>query len=358
MKICSSAPGRICLFGEHQDYMGFPVIAAAIDLRISIDGQVSEGEDVDLELPDVDESIHFSSKHFVYNREKDYFKSAIKVLKNQARFRDKKIQARVQSNIPIQAGTSSSSALVVAWIGFLLRASAMKESETVPREEIGELAYLAEVEEFGESGGRMDQYCSAIGGIVHIDFQEPIKTTSLPLSVQKFVLGDSLQPKDTQKTLKRIRTGQESGLNALKKFLKFDGNQVHYHEAQPYFNRISSEYRPYLKAVLKNRQLTSQAKTELQKNPPDPLKIASLMNQHHEILRDDLKISTLKIENMIDASMKAGALAAKINGSGEGGCMFAFCPGNQQQVAQAIRHRGGTPYIINIGKGLDVIEEC
>nr|MDO8116777.1 galactokinase family protein [Candidatus Sigynarchaeota archaeon] len=28
----SFAPGRICLFGEHQDYLNFPVIAASIDL--------------------------------------------------------------------------------------------------------------------------------------------------------------------------------------------------------------------------------------------------------------------------------------------------------------------------------------
>ena len=28
----SFAPGRVCLFGEHQDYLGLPVIAAAIPL--------------------------------------------------------------------------------------------------------------------------------------------------------------------------------------------------------------------------------------------------------------------------------------------------------------------------------------
>ena len=34
MKIIT--PGRICLFGEHQDYLGLPVIALAISLRSSI----------------------------------------------------------------------------------------------------------------------------------------------------------------------------------------------------------------------------------------------------------------------------------------------------------------------------------
>ncbi|MEA1880927.1 MAG: galactokinase family protein, partial [Candidatus Marinimicrobia bacterium] len=34
-----STPGRICLFGEHQDYLGLPVIAMAISLRAKIDGK-------------------------------------------------------------------------------------------------------------------------------------------------------------------------------------------------------------------------------------------------------------------------------------------------------------------------------
>ena len=34
MKI--TTPGRICLFGEHQDYLGLPVIALAISLRSTI----------------------------------------------------------------------------------------------------------------------------------------------------------------------------------------------------------------------------------------------------------------------------------------------------------------------------------
>ena len=34
-----STPGRICLFGEHQDYLGLPVIAMAISLRANLTGE-------------------------------------------------------------------------------------------------------------------------------------------------------------------------------------------------------------------------------------------------------------------------------------------------------------------------------
>ena len=35
-KIISLAPGRTCLFGDHQDYLGLPVIACAISRNIKL----------------------------------------------------------------------------------------------------------------------------------------------------------------------------------------------------------------------------------------------------------------------------------------------------------------------------------
>ncbi len=37
------SPGRMCILGEHQDYFGLPVIAAAIDRYISV--SIEERED-------------------------------------------------------------------------------------------------------------------------------------------------------------------------------------------------------------------------------------------------------------------------------------------------------------------------
>ena len=34
--ILSEAPGRICLFGDHQDYLQLPVIACAINRKLQI----------------------------------------------------------------------------------------------------------------------------------------------------------------------------------------------------------------------------------------------------------------------------------------------------------------------------------
>jgi galactokinase len=357
MKIKSSAPGRICLFGEHQDYLGFPVIAAAVDLRITITGEVSPGDTIHIDLPDIDKKLQFSSKDIVYAGKKDYLRSVVNVLKKKDLYTPKAITAVLKGNIPIQAGTSSSAALSVAWSGFLLEASEKTRIADYRNNlsAIAELAYMAEVEEFNESGGRMDQYTSAIGGIVYLDFYQKMTVTPLPAVVKEFVLGDSMEPKDTQKTLKRVRTAQEEAFAHLAKHLEFKDNfHVTYEEAKPFFNRIPREYKFYLEAALINHQITDQAKEELLKETPDIQRIAELMNRHQELLRNNLRVSTAKIDAMVDKALKAGALAAKINGSGEGGCMFAFCPGKQLEVAEAIKRAGGVPYIINIGKGLKV----
>lgn len=357
MKIKSSAPGRICLFGEHQDYLGFPVIAAAIDLRINIEGDVSEGDVLHLDLPDLKKTLEFPSTNIRYTDSKDYLKSAVNVIKKMGLYTPKTIQATVRGNVPIQAGTSSSAALSVAWTGFLLKASgndvtAFFEDPSM----IAELAYQAEVQEFNESGGRMDQYTSAIGGIVYLDFHGEMTTTPLPMALKEFVLGDSCVAKDTQKTLKRVRTAQEQGFKELENYISFNDNfHVSAAEAEPFLNKVPSDIRPYLRAALMNHQITDEAKAELLKESPNVARIADLMNRHHGYLRDNLGVSHPKIEQMIEKSLAAGALAAKINGSGEGGCMFAFCPGKQEAVAEAIREAGGVPYIINIGKGLETV---
>ena len=59
-----------------------------------------------------------------------------------------------------------------------------------------------------------------------------------------------------------------------------------------------------------------------------------------------LKVSTPKIDSMLDAALDARALAGKINGSGGGGCMFAYAPNEPEEVAAAIESVGGKAYII------------
>ncbi len=355
MRIISNSPGRICLFGEHQDYMALSVISAAINLTINITGTISDGDDIHISLPDIGKSLRFDQENIVYEGKRDYIRSAVKVLKEMGLLGKIQVEAVLKGNIPRRAGTSSSSALSVAWIGFLLASRFAPDEIDSMKKQVAEAAYMAEVEEFGESGGRQDQYASAFGGVNYFTFFNEIAVEKLNPDLGGFVLGDSKQQKDTQKTLRRIRDGQEAGLNELSTFYKFGSNKdIEPDIASGYYSRISNSARPYLEAVIENFDITKRALLEMKKEKIDNNKIASLMNRHHSILRDKLSISTEKIEDMIDGSLKVGALSAKINGSGEGGCMFAYCPGKENEVSAAILEAGGTPHIISVGKGLEV----
>ncbi len=115
-----STPGRICLFGEHQDYLGLPVIAAAISKRIQIAGDFREDKIVHFSLPDVGSEESFELIYpLAYTKERDYFKSVLNVLHRKGHRLDRGLELTVNGNIPINSGTSSSSALLVSWVNFL-----------------------------------------------------------------------------------------------------------------------------------------------------------------------------------------------------------------------------------------------
>ncbi len=54
-----STPGRVCLFGEHQDYLGLPVIAMAISLRSVISGIFRNDTSIIIRMPDINETEKF-----------------------------------------------------------------------------------------------------------------------------------------------------------------------------------------------------------------------------------------------------------------------------------------------------------
>jgi len=167
----ATAPGRICLFGEHQDYLGLPVIAAAISLRLCIEVNVENPilNRYRVILPDMaGEDLINTAMPIFYENRRDYLRSAINVLREAGYSLPRAMTAVISSQIPIGAGSSSSSALTVAWTCALLHGSG--RAEAFDPMSVARLAHRAEVLEFNESGGMMDQIIIAHGGICFIDF--------------------------------------------------------------------------------------------------------------------------------------------------------------------------------------------
>ncbi|WP_031527051.1 GHMP family kinase ATP-binding protein [Dyadobacter crusticola] len=352
-----STSGRICLFGEHQDYLGLPVIAAAISRRISIDGTYRNDDQVVLHLPDLglrqDFSLHDT---FPYVMQRDYFRSTINVLRRRGLVFSKGFECRIQGNIPINSGTSSSSALIVSWAHFLDKMS--DNPAHFSQKELGEIANAAEVLEFGEPGGMMDHYSTAIGNVIYLESTPEIKVETLTPKLGTFVLGDSLEPKDTLGILARCRFGME---DVIKKVTSFNP-QFSIFSTPPehladYRNILSEDELGLLRANVEDRDILLEGKILLSKNSEETVDqsfdehFGNLLYRHYKNLRDFKRTSTPKIERMMDAALLAGALGGKINGSGGGGCMFVYAPQNAEQVAEAIEREGGKSYIITVDSG-------
>ena len=344
-----SSPGRICLFGEHQDYLGLPVIAASISLRVTIEGQPREDMIVTVDLPDVGGEETFSMEgDLAYTKAADYFKSGINTMRKDGFTFSNGCDCLVKGNIPVQAGTSSSSAMVVSWINFL---SAMSDqAEELEASVLADLAYRAEVQEFDEAGGMMDHYTSAVGGVVYIASEPEMVVEKLSCGLGSFVLGDSLEKKDTQAILSRSK---ERVIDLVSK-IQSENRDFSLHTATSHevaeIENLSEEEMTLLTETLLNRDITSEG-LDLLNEDIDEIRLGDLLNRQHAILRDTLGVSTDKIERMLEASMGAGAHGGKINGSGGGGCMFAYAPDSTEEVAAAVDQAGGKAYIVHVDKG-------
>ena len=328
-----STPSRLCLFGEHLDYLGLEVIACAIGLRFRAkvtprddsiieifirdiridtlgmrnDTAVYEGRIIDLDRP------------VIYENERDYLKSAIAVLqRNGVGLRGATVI--MDSDIPIGKGMSSSSTMIIALMKALLesvRHEARNDAKT-----IAYWAYLAEVEEFGEPGGMMDHYTSALGGLVGLDFTEG-KTTvhRMPdVLTGRFILFDSREKKDTTAVLagaKRpaLRAAEKIG-HSVREILeqKIDVGSF----------GLDEQAERVIRAACENFMILEEAKKMIMSGSINDEEFGKLLYEHHKRLRDGLRISTGRIEKILDTALSAGALGGKINGSGGGGCCFVY----------------------------------
>jgi galactokinase len=339
----------VCLFGEHSDYLGLNVITAAIDMTIEIIATPREDKEIHIDYTDLGEKDSFSiDSKIEYRSQRDYIRSSFNVMDRKEFEPDHGWDLLVCGTIPIAAGLSSSSAMTVAAV----MAIAEMCGKTISKEEVALTAYEAEVTEFGESGGTMDHYASVMGGVIHIDMESQ-KVTMLPGDIGSIVIGDSGEKKkDTVGDLRYIRTTVENEYEAIRRKIdSFDHRKTPANMVYELSRRRPTKERSMANATLRNRDLTHRALNLLSDEKLDHSTLGEMIQEHHEILRDDLDRSTPKIERLIESAMGAGALGCKINGSGGGGSMMAYAAGWEREIASAIQLAGGTAYIVKVGNG-------
>ena len=338
MALCVSAPGRVCLFGEHQDYLGLPVIAAAIDLRVRVEGRPANERVLRLRLPDMGEERAFPLENtgvLPYRNDSDYLTAAVNVLHRAGVRWGSGWEAEVRGNIPLNSGASSSSALQVAWCGFLLLAGG---HENPARSWVARLAYESEVLEFNAPGGMMDQYAAALGGAIWLDCSNPDGVEELPQPGGELLLVDSGQPKDTTGVLGRVRRPMEPLADAVL-------------DAGAPLEDLDGDRRRMVEANRESYRLTGVAR-ELLRERGCIEELGRLLTAHHEQLSRGLGVSTPEIDGWLEAGMRAGALGGKINGSGGGGTFFLLCREGDHGPEEEMHRQGLRTWRLRTGPGL------
>lgn len=345
-----STPSRLCLFGEHQDYLGLEVIACAINLRFSAKIRLNGTDTVHIKIRDskldtlgmentegaYEEKSICLSEPIVYENQRDYLKSCLNVLKREG-YPLQGFDIVMDSEIPIGKGMCSSSTMIVAFIKAVL--TVLEQADSENPEKIAYLGFLAEVAEFGEPGGMMDHYASALGGLVNLDFAGG-KTTPRRLEASipgVFILFDSKEQKNTTKVLADAKAPTLEGLKAADATIKglADGS-----EAAAKLNALDEKRKAAVLANVSNYKILQEAK-EMLAGKLDSGRLGELLYAHHQNLRDGLGVSTAKIDGIIEAAMAAGALGGKVNGSGGGGCGYVYAEQDKaEQVVAAINALG------------------
>lgn len=346
MKLHASAPGRVCLFGEHQDYLGLPVAAAAIDLRCHVASKSREDSEVHVSLPDTQEEFRWDLHRLPELTPQSYLLSVLHVAREEGWLPKQGWNARVSGNIPINAGASSSTALTVAWTALVKSLSQVSQKEPMDQQWIARAAHRAEVIAFNESGGMMDHFACALGGVHQFEFTPEFQHLALPNSSVEWMLVDSLEPKETQEMLHRLKSTRVALQDDFTKSFSWHLAGID----DPLPPQWNEEQRMLYQATCRNRDLSSLGMAALQKGS-DAREWGALMTNHHAVLSQDLHASTPAIDAVLKEAVRMGAYGGKINGSGGGGTLVMAIPSvHWKEVMLSVERAGMRPYHIHIGE--------
>lgn len=364
-----STPSRLCLFGEHQDYLGLEVVALAINLRFSATVTPRTDGKISVRLRDssicalgqasepgmYEETVIDLTQPIRYSNNRDYIKSSVNLLLKEGVGLWPGFNVVMDSNIPIGKGMCSSTTMIMALIKGL-----MEGAEAPGRHDpdvLADLGFRAEVVEFGEPGGMMDHYTSAYGRLVNLSFYDGVRPSRLPNRIPGcFVLFDSLKSKDT---IRVLASAKKPVLEALEMLTPWGVHSVRdfyeLPERLPILAKLDEEHRRKLFVSIDNYAILREAVWMLRTSQFEDARFGQLLTRHHRNLRDGLGISTDEIEKILSTAIQAGALGGKINGSGGGGCCFAYCKDEDaQRVLDAVKALGFPGMIISPDDGTRV----
>ena len=310
-----SANARVNLIGEHTDYTGGYVMPTLLGFKNTIELARNEEKKFIVFSEHFDEKKIFNdfikSKHNYWS---DYIKGCFFVFFNE--YKDIKLEyfkIYISSNIPLERGISSSSALCVS----TLKALNSYFNTQIDEKHIAILAKKVEHDYIGVSGGIMDQMVSSIG--IHgkaffldclnlkyelINFPSNWKFCLIDSEVQRNLRNSSYN--DRFNELKKAERELDVEYLGGVELNKFDSDKISNPTVIKRARHVVTENNRVLKAkeCLLNDDINQFGK---------------LMIESHNSYSKDFEASTIDVDEIVDRSIQCGALGARLTGGGFGG---------------------------------------
>jgi mevalonate kinase len=300
--------GKTILFGEMFAVFGVPVIASA--LSMTADAEVvrtaSGGWDIRDERRE--------AKGYKEEKKAMQIESLERIFAH-LRLRPEHLRIVLGGDLPAMSGIGATGASSVA----IVRALAEEFNLRLTDDEINAGGYQGEIAYHGPTTSGIDNMVSTYGGIVCLTRGEPNVVRKMkwkePVEV---VIGDT-------------------GIIANTKVL-----------LGAFGERKKNNPEQYAGLLQDARQIADEAIASIERF--DLPNIGRLMNRNQSLLTE-AKVSCPELDLLVEVCRKAGALGAKLTGSGGGGCMLALTPGKdlQERVAAAIEARGFKAYRSSLG---------
>ncbi len=310
-KVKASAPGKLMLFGEHSVVFGHPCLVTAVDLRLSVTVEENDEHFFSLEAPDLALFDYHKSRQELGQgnllKAASFLETCLSFFL-QRHPQEHGVKVLSKNEFTSSYGLGSSSASTVA----LAKALGEFYGVRLDNEELFDLCYQVVLSVQGVASG-FDIAAAIWGGtLYYVTPKAPAKQPSvLPLAIDELplVVGYTGIKADTATLIRKVQAA-------------YSENQQ---QIASIFEQISN--------------LVEQARSAL--TASDFAKVGELMTANQNLLRQ-LQVSSSELENLIVASLAAGALGAKLSGAGGGDCMLAVAkPAQSAAVAQAIASVSG-----------------
>jgi len=329
MKIICRAPVRIDFAGGFTDVepycteRGGAVVNATIGLYSYVSLDIKEGDNLRIVSLDYGLSEEARSiREMEYGGNLDLLKAGLKRMGINWGG-----EVKAWCDAPPGSGLGASAATAVC----LLYAIDILRGGKTRRERIAELAHLLEREELGIWGGRQDQYASALGGFLFMEFKEKVKWDKLEVN-DKFV-------KDLERRLVLSFSGRS----------RLSGRIIY---------EVMGRYKEVLGLLDEMKEIAYCSREAIIKG--DIEKFGKLMAENWKRQKRLTKgISNQQIERIFQLANEGGAIGGKVMGAGGGGCiLFLAEEERKEELERKLREEGIKVLPIRfVKKGVEIFKK-